>query len=685
MQTPRDAASGEVTLRTIARVQRRLALQSLLDAVIAAALLAAAAVWGARVLGSPAPAAALLIGAAAVALAGSWLRARRRPCRGRAAAARVEQGLPESHNLVITAQELLENPERGAPWMRTRVLSDADRIMAGVAAREIVPLRGRLALLVPAAAALLAALYASSPGARILPANGAPDAIPGDGNGKRIVVTLTPPAHTGLPEQTLTDPDRIRAVEGTLARLTMPAAGSSVRFDGTALRARRDPGDSLVSVELTLVESGYFAVEGVRPARALIPVVVVPDRAPSIRVEHPGRDLLVPNAERRVSVRAVATDDFGLALLSLRYTKVSGSGEQYEFTEGEAPFEVAKGDPRSWRGSGVLALERLGLQPGDSLVYRVVARDARAGPRGHSTSETFFIEVAGPGQIALEGFEMPPERERYALSQQMIVLKIERLRAREKQLARERREKETAAIAAEQRAVKGNFVFLTGGHVENEEEEAEGSHEIQEGRLENTARREITTAIAHMTRVEQALASLDTAAALSQARLAVDALQRAFGRNRYILRTLPVRSRIDPARRLTGRLDEAAGSTRNLEPGPGGARAEAVEALLSRMVAAHRRISGRPDSGAPSAEELLERALSIDPVNPEWQTIVSHLAAFADASSGTARNTSEALRRLRAAMSLVFAQARSISRRQSVPVPAPDMLRGTWAEERRSR
>ncbi len=98
-----------------------------------------------------------------------------------------------------------------------------------------------------------------------------------------------------------------------------------------------------------------------------------------------------------------------------------------------------------------------------------------------------------------------------------------------------------------------------GGHVEDEEEEAEQSHEIQEGRLENTARREISRRSATWRVAEQALVAIDTAAALAQAKLAVDALQRAFGRNRYILRTLPVRSRVDPSRRLTGKLDDASG------------------------------------------------------------------------------------------------------------------------------
>ena len=76
------------------------------------------------------------------------------------------------------------------------------------------------------------------------------------------------------------------------------------------------------------------------------------------------------------------------------------------------------------------------------MIYRIVGRDERPGDAGLASSETFFIEVAGPGQVALAGFELPPDRERYALSQQMIVLKLERLRAREKTLDRATLEQE---------------------------------------------------------------------------------------------------------------------------------------------------------------------------------------------------------------------------------------------------
>ena len=67
-------------------------------------------------------------------------------------------------------------------------------------------------------------------------------------------------------------------------------------------------------------------------------------------------------------------------------------------------------------------------------MYRLTASDGRPGLAGTASSDTFFVEIAGPGQVALEGFEMPPEQERYALSQQMIVVKLRRLREREKRL-----------------------------------------------------------------------------------------------------------------------------------------------------------------------------------------------------------------------------------------------------------
>ena len=369
----------------------------------------------------------------------------------------------------------------------------------------------------------------------------------------------------------------------------------------------------------------------------------------------------------------------------MRYTKVSGSGEQFEFVEGDLPLAIERQDSRAWHGRGELALARLGLEPGDSLVYRVVARDARRGDSGFATSDTFFVEVAGPGQVALEGFEMPPDRERHAISQQMIVLKIQRLRERERGLDREALREQAGGIAVEQRTVRAHFVFLTGGHVEDEEEEAEQSHEIQEGRLENTTRREISRAIGHMTRAEQGLVAIDTAAALAQAKLAVEALQRAFGRNRYILRALPVRSRVDPSRRLTGRLDDASGWTRKPpDPAPD-VRSQAVRDLLTDMIAMREALtSTEAASSAKRVGSLMERALAVDPADPAWQQISIRIGALREAIASRApRETIDA--RFADAVSLIVAEARRASTPAGIESGRPGPLRGAWAEELRKR
>src|SRR5204862_2431955 len=167
-------------------------------------------------------------------------------------------------------------------------------------------------------------------------------------------------------------------------------------------------------------------------------------------------------------------------------------------------------------------------------------------------------------------------------------LKIERLdfQARERSLARPALVEAAANIAAEQRAVRANFIFLLGGEIQDEEVEAETSSEIAEGRFANKARQEIVGATVLMGRVERALTAVSTKDALPPARDAVRALQRAFGHSRYLLRALPARARIDPARRLSGDLKDATDWNRALAPAAPDAQADAARAALIEVIAA---------------------------------------------------------------------------------------------------
>jgi hypothetical protein len=284
--------------------------------------------------------------------------------------------------------------------------------------------------------------------------------------------------------------------------------------------------------------------------------------------------------------------------------------------------------------------------------------------------------------VTIAGFELPPDRERYALSQQMIVLKIERLRQRERTMTGEAVAREAAEIAAEQRAVRSNFIFLTGGHVEDEEEEAAHSHEIQEGRLEHSARREISAAIQHMSRAEQELVAASTPNALPPARAAVEALRRAFGRNRYILRSMPVRSRLDPSRRLSADLDDAVDWSRATQSIPEDRRAVITRRLLAELMTLSRVLSAAGRVEPARIAGLAEEALAADASSTEWQQISAALLRLRD-TVVRGSSTGEWRAALATAVQLLQVEARKRAVSPAGAVVPRSALRSAWAEEHR--
>ena len=683
MLPPEDLDRTSELAAGLSRLSARLRVQAILNVVsvlvpiatvLAALLTQTGLTWAAS---------AAICGVMATAVAVAWLMCVR-PRWGASMAARALEVHSNARNVVITGEELLRHPDRAAPSIRARVIAQSADIVSRTRAAEAVRLTR------PAWVALAALMFSAAVVTRV-PERAARLAMQtardvagstqqGGSTATTVVATIVPPAYTREGPRTIQNPDRIEALQGSTLSLSVRGGGSwRLRFGSDVLDTRA-AGDS-TEVDLPLVRSGYVAIEPADSAsgaaRRLLPVAVIPDRAPAIRVEKPGKDLLLPDATPVVGVAAAATDDFGLQSLELRYTKVSGSGEQFEFKEGTLPLSISRDSPRDWKARADLALSAIGLAPGDAMIYRIVGRDERPGDAGVASSDTFFIEVAGPGQVALAGFELPPDRERYALSQQMIVLKLVRLRAREKTLDRAVLEQEVVNIAAEQRAVRANFVFLMGGQIEDEEAEAEHSHEIQEGRLENTARREIVDAIQHMGKVEIGLAAVDTAAALPPARAAVEALQRAFGRNRYILRTLPVRSRVDPSRRLAGDTSSASDWRRERSPLPPDAVLEAARRILGRLLDLAPSIAS-DSAPAPALTSLAEDALSVDPASETWQLVSKGLIQLRDVR-GTASERSSTLNETVGRIAAVIDRV-SLSTR---PIERDRALQSAWSEGRR--
>ena len=598
------------------------------------------------------------------------------------AARRAERADPSAMNVVITAEELLRYPNRASGWMRERVVSRAAEALTRIDAARAVSL-GRPVAWCVVAAALWAAVAIGIPQRA---ASIAADTVQRLSNSPErgtptVDVRVTAPSYLGGGVRTLRNPERIDAVAGSLLSISISGSDSWRTRLGTREIASAGPEASAVA----LSDSTYLAIERRAPSggeRKLIPVVVTPDRAPAIRIDRPGKDLLLPDARSDIAVAASATDDFGLTSLELRFTRVSGSGEQFEFQEGTIPLALERDDPRSWKGRAALALSRSKLEPGVSLVYRVVGADARGGDAGSASSDTFFVEIAGPGEVTVAGFELPPDRERYALSQQMIVLKIERLRQRQTAMSAEAVAKEAGDIAAEQRAVRANFIFLNGGEVEDEEEEAAHSHEIQEGRLAHTARREIGEAIQHMGRAEKELIAVSTAGALPPAKAAVEALQRAFGRNRYILRSTPVRSRLDPARRLSGELQAAVDSKRAAHEATSDPSAATARRLIGQLLDLGPRLIADDPSPDQSARlsTLAEEALAAGAGTTEWQGIASSMLQLRDALAG-GHAPAERRSRYSRTLEALQAEAQKHAIQPAASTPRQSALRSAWTLE----
>jgi hypothetical protein len=602
------------------------------------------------------------------------------------AASVIERRDPRFKNVLISADEILRGRLRVPEYVAARVTGDAATLSDGLNLAAILPLRRAAAVAAISSIAWLSLLAAFVwwP-SRETAESTAPGRVVGTLAGAwHVSATIVPPAYSGRKPVALRDPDRIEALEGSALHLRIETATPRMRartpelskaFSGT-------DGDAQV-VTLLLTKSGYVALEpadgqGDAAGARLIGITVVPDRAPSAQVTAPGKDLLLPDASRRIPIAGSADDDLGLVKLELRYTTISGSGEQFDFREGSSPVAIERESAQRWRASGDLVLPSLGLQPGDTVIYRLVAIDTR-GAAG--ASDTYMIDVAQPGQPTLAGFELPPDRDRHGISQQMVLLKIQRLHARRAAMAAEAFREEALGIAAEQRTVRSTFTFMMGGEVVDEEEEAAHSHEIEEGRLENTARRDMVEAVRHMTVVETRLTAADTGGAIPPARAAVAALERAFGRRRYFLRTLPVRSRIDPSRRLSGELTEARDSTRPIAPADEPAHAKAAREASAELLTLTAQVSASPAMPAREAAQRLgraaERVLALEPGSADLQGASIRLARRAAAVSAGAAIGS-AVDDLRVALDVVTARARRFAPSPLQPDPADGSLKGRW-------
>jgi len=551
-------------------------------------------------------------------------------------AALIERRTPASRNLILTAAELSEDRMSSTPAIAMRIFEDAHRVIATVALSRVFPAGATAAIVCVAIVIAGAAILAGSGGAESLAAaRGSRGAV---ATFRGVAIDVAPPAYSGRAATQLHDPLRVEALTGSRLHVIATADAARVTLETVIGEIpMKDEGGGRFSADAVADGDGYLALvprtaDGTAGTRRLIGLSVTPDAAPRVRVTAPGKDILVPDGRRTLSIAVEADDDLALATLRLKYTRVSGSGENFSFTEGELPLTVAQKSERAWTARGEWNVGALQLEPGDMLIYRGVATDHRPGAPS-SESDSFIIEVAAPGSASGDGFAIDDREDRYALSQQMVIVKTERLLGRRAKMPAEDVLSETLDLAAEQRQVRAEFVFMMGGELAdagvdlnslNEEVEAAGEEDLAAGRLANQGRLEILRAIRSMSRAASRLADGDAAAALPLEKEALNFLQRAFSKSRYILRTLGARERLDLSRRLTGVLAALGRDRRAAVEAPRNPRADALRTVLSEV--ASLTLDGPAD--AVRIGGLAQRALQIDPASAQVREAASKLTTL---------------------------------------------------------
>lgn len=619
-----------VTFGLVASVNRRLQVVAGLHALAAGLAFASALVVTAAALRLPMTVAWTVALVSGVALtAGAFVRARRQ-LTDKNIAIEIEH-VPALENLLVTAVELTEPSRTAHPLVVGELARQIEERTRQVSPASVISIRraAALAIVVAIGAALVSWSVARASGrAADTPIVGAEgDAAPASAERGALKIIVTPPAYSGRPSTTMQDVAQIEVLEGSRVRLEMsPAAGSIHLIEAGQPPIALEADAQGRSTELVADRTRFLLLRSdgpSEPRERLLAVLVTPDAAPIVRIRQPARDLRFSEPRGHVAVEVDATDDLALGSLSLHYTRASGSGENLTFEEGDLPLRVQRVGANRWEARTDLSLEALKLQDGDTFVYRAMTTDLRPG-RDPSASEAFLLEVGKLAQVTSAGFALPEDKDRQALSQQMLIVKTERLHAERDRLPREEFANRSRLLAIEQRMVRAEFIFMTGGEVQDEVAEAEHSHDLAEGRFENAGQVELLTAIREMSRAEARLNDAETAPALTFERSALKALQRAFDRRRYLLRTMPERARIDQTRRMSGELKDARSWRRPPLPSAERKSLQPLEALARDLAAARR-------DGNENVASLAARLGAVDPNAADVQKAALALSASSGA------------------------------------------------------
>ena len=429
-----------------------------------------------------------------------------------------------------------------------------------------------------------------------------------------LIVTVTPPAYSGLAVITLEDPPTVQGLMGSTLRIEGPSAGASVSavLNDQALSVTSMAERWRVSLSMPDTAAPlWFTAGGERVLLVLEPRI---DSVPTVDLLTPERDTVQRGLSGSLRLQARLRDDFGLNDGWFEYIVSSGAGENFTFRSGVIGRR-SLAPARTGGLSATLQLEALHLAPGDVVHLRAVARDRNivTGP-GSGVSETRTIRIprADEGDSVQIDPAAPAQGDSALLSQRMLIMLTEALERRRPRLRRDTLVAESRAIARDQASLRrrvADILFLRlGGEASAEEagdtggtaglspeallRAAEQATVINRGEALDFAEDETPVVALNKPLLEaynamwdagRALEIGEPGRALPPMRLALAAIQRARQAERLYLRGRSAPITVDLARvRLTGKRADifpAAATARPLDP-------RSAEALLARFTQA---------------------------------------------------------------------------------------------------
>ncbi len=459
-----------------------------------------------------------------------------------------------------------------------------------------------------------------------------------------VRVFIEPPAYSGLAPWEWTGAGALAGLPGSRVRVQGALPGGTERvvarvIGGREITVRNGVAPSRTWTAAWTIAPGErgLSLEGTAAgdvvSRRVLPLTILTDDPPLVELDAPAADLVVAMPRGESVVRARARDDYGVGEFELAWIRSRGSGESFSFDEGRWEWTRVARAGSSIQGEYRLDLGAAGLEPGDVVHLRAVARDRNTvtGP-GEGVSRTRVIRVARAEEMAeattLVGFPIEAEREP-VLSQRMVILLTERLLAAAPSLTRDSLLAAAAGIADEQarlrRQVGDQALAPTTGAADSQDDGHDHDHDADPVLAVN---RPLLQAYNVMWSAEGELRLAELKAALPYQYEALRILQEARQAQRVFLRGRVQVAPIDlAAARGTGKLDDAAPAPR----APGGAvpsagtRVAELEALLARLM------GGGARSAALELAGLAARLLGDQAVDPAAAALVARAAEAAEA------------------------------------------------------